>query len=72
MKAHQWYTVEVIAVRFHILVKFDGGVVAEATDVQETSAKGPIALVRAVFVGDSIRFRQIEIKELPPDYHPEH
>jgi formylglycine-generating enzyme required for sulfatase activity/tRNA A-37 threonylcarbamoyl transferase component Bud32/predicted RNA-binding Zn-ribbon protein involved in translation (DUF1610 family) len=61
----QWFTLEVIADRSHVIVKVDGRVTADFVDPDPLAAKGFIALGQdkpAVV----IRFRKVEVKELRP------
>ena len=59
-------TLEVIAQGNHLTVKLDGKTVAQHTDEKRAHQKGRIAL-QAYTPQTVVRFKKIEIKELPPE-----
>jgi serine/threonine protein kinase/formylglycine-generating enzyme required for sulfatase activity len=65
VKPEEWYTLEVVAAGNHLVTKVNGVKVVDFVEPLDAYKKGHIALqLRAP---DSVvRFRKIEIKELPP------
>src|SRR4029079_19154393 len=63
---HEWFTQEVIARGNHIVILVNGKKVVDHVDATNTYRRGHLALqtCRAKTV---VRFRKIEIKELPPE-----
>jgi serine/threonine protein kinase len=65
VRPQQWFTLEVIAVGSHFIVKIDGKQVAEGDDLENTYDRGYIALQRDMSShGGELSCRKIEIKEL--------
>lgn len=64
VRAEQWTTYEVMARGNRIVVKIDGKVVADVND-REGPTQGHLSL-QFYAPGETVRFRKIEIKELPP------
>jgi hypothetical protein len=62
----QWFTLEISAVGSRLEVSVNGAAVAVYTDANPEHRKGHIAL-QAFEAGTVVRFRKIEIKELPPE-----
>jgi len=63
--ADTWFTQEVIARDNHIVVKVNGKVIVNYNDRRHSYRQGHLAL-QAWVPGTVVRFRKIEIKELPP------
>ena len=65
VRPQQWFTLEVIAVGRHFIVKIDGKQVAEGDDPDNTYDRGHIALQRSQSSqGGELSCRKIEIQEL--------
>ncbi len=63
IKPNEWFTLEVIAVKKHLTIKINGTTTAEIGDSLDTYTKGHIVL--QVWLAGVLKFRKIEIKELP-------
>jgi serine/threonine protein kinase len=61
----RWFTLEVIAVGDHIVVKVDGETTADVRD-PPGAKRGHIVLTCDLLANHTLKFRKIEIKELPP------
>jgi hypothetical protein len=61
----QWFTLEVIADGQHLVVKVNGKVTADYIELAVGSRSGRIAL-QVLDAATVVKFRRIEIKELPP------
>jgi hypothetical protein len=61
----KWFTLEVIANGPHVVVKVNGSVTANFIDLAVGVRSGRIAL-QVLDAATTIKFRKIEIKELPP------
>jgi hypothetical protein len=68
VKPNEWFTQEVTAVGNHIVIKVNGKVTVDThiTDPKRTYTKGHFALQQHD-PGSVVKFRKIEVKELPPD-----
>jgi hypothetical protein len=64
-KPDEWFTQEVIAVGNHIVIKVNGKTVVDFVDKNNTYMKGHFALQQHD-PGTVVKFRKIEVKELPP------
>ncbi len=60
-----WFTQEIIARGTHIVIKVNGEVVADCPDADPMWKRGYLTLL--VMPNTVVRFRKIEINELPPD-----
>jgi WD40 repeat protein/tRNA A-37 threonylcarbamoyl transferase component Bud32 len=60
-----WFTMEVIANGRHLAVKVNGQTTVDLVDEQDTYRRGHFAL-QSFYAGVDVRFRNIEVKELPP------
>ncbi|HVC98204.1 MAG TPA: family 16 glycoside hydrolase [Pirellulales bacterium] len=60
----KWFTLEVVAVRNRFRVKVDGQEIVDCQDPDNSFSSGRIGLVCRP--GNVIKFRKIEIRELPP------
>jgi formylglycine-generating enzyme required for sulfatase activity len=64
-KSNEWFSQEVIAVGNHIVIKVDGNTVVDFVDEKNRHSKGHFALQQHD-PGTVVKFRKIEVKELPP------
>jgi hypothetical protein len=64
LKPDEWFPLEVIAEGNHLRVLVNGKTVVDHTDANETFAAGRLGLVCRP--NGLVRFRKLEIKELPP------
>jgi hypothetical protein len=64
-KPDEWFTQEVTAVGNHIVIKVNGETTVDFTDPKNTYTKGHFALQQHD-PGTVVKFRKIEVKELPP------
>jgi formylglycine-generating enzyme required for sulfatase activity len=65
VKDNEWFTQEVIARGNHIIILVNGKKVVDHVDMTDTHRRGHLAL-QAWRPKTVVRFRKIEIKELPP------
>ncbi len=65
VKPDEWFTQEVIAVGNHIIIKVNGKTTCDFVDEKRTHMKGHMALQQHD-PGTVVKFRKIEVKELPP------
>jgi Domain of Unknown Function (DUF1080) len=65
VKPDEWFTQEVMADGNHIVIKVNGKTTVDYTDDNNTYTKGHFAL-QGHDPGTVVKFRKIEIKELPP------
>ena len=61
----KWFNMEIIARGDHIVIKVDGKTVVDMHDEKHFFKRGHFALSHPTFPGPTIRFKKIEIKELP-------
>jgi hypothetical protein len=64
VKPDEWFTQEVIARGNHIIIKVNGEKTVDFVDTDNTYTKGHFALQQHN-LGSEVRFRKIEVKELP-------
>jgi len=64
-KPNEWFTQEVIAMGNHIIIKVNDKTVVDFKDPQNRYTKGHFALQQHD-PGTVVKFRKIEVKELPP------
>ncbi len=64
-KANEWFTQEVIADGNHIIIKVNGKTTVDWKDLDNTYKKGHFAL-QGHDPGTVVKFRKIEVKEMPP------
>lgn len=64
-KPDEWFTQEVIARGNHIIIKVNGKVTVDYVDRHNTYTKGHFALQQHD-PGTVVKFRKVEVKELPP------
>lgn len=64
-KPDEWFTQEVIAEGNHIIIKVNGETITDYVDPNNTFKKGHFAL-QGHDPGTVVKFRKIEVKELPP------
>ena len=64
-KPDEWFTQEVTAVGNHIVIKVNGATTVDFKDPKNTYTKGHFALQQHD-PGTVVKFRKIEVKELPP------
>ncbi|MFO0797561.1 MAG: SUMF1/EgtB/PvdO family nonheme iron enzyme [Gemmataceae bacterium] len=62
---NQWMTLEVIARGNHFVTRVNDKVAVDVVDAKSTFARGHFAL-QAFTPGTAVRFRKIEVQELPP------
>jgi hypothetical protein len=65
VKPDEWFTQEVIAKGNHIIIKVNGKTTVDFVDENNTYTKGHFALQQHN-EGSEVRFRKIEVVELPP------
>jgi hypothetical protein len=61
-----WFAMEVLVLGNHITTKVNGQTVVDFRDLANSHRKGHLAL-QAMYAPTRVRFRKIEIKELPPE-----
>jgi hypothetical protein len=64
-KPDEWFTQEVTAIGNHIVIKVNGETTVDFVDPKNTYTKGHFALQQHD-PGTVVKFRKIEVKELPP------
>jgi hypothetical protein len=64
-KPDEWFTMEVIAVGDHLIIKVDGKTTVDWKDPEHRYTRGHFAL-QGHDPGTVVKFRKIEVKELPP------
>jgi hypothetical protein len=64
-KPDEWFTQEVTAIGNHIVIKVNGKTTVDFVDPKNTYTKGHFALQQHD-PGTVVKFRKIEVKELPP------
>jgi serine/threonine protein kinase len=64
VKVDAWFTLELVAVDHHFVVKIDGKTVVDVTDDKKRTSRGHLAL-QVWEPTTVVHFRKIEIKELP-------
>jgi hypothetical protein len=69
VKPDAWFTQEVIADKNHLIILVNGKTVVDMTDAAKDHMQGFLALQKAG-MGATIKFRKVEVKELPP-YRPD-
>jgi hypothetical protein len=65
-KPNEWFTQEVTAIGNHIVIKVNGKVTVDWRDPDNTYTKGHFAL-QGHDPGTMVKFRKVEVKELPAD-----
>jgi hypothetical protein len=65
VKPDTWFTQEVIADKNHLTVLVNGKTVVDKNDERKEYARGFLALQK-FGMGATVRFRKVEVKELPP------